>query len=188
LTCKVAHGAMPLVAIGLVVDANSLPPIFLIIQFESRAISGGDEFCWGIAWQASQLAPGILLEERNIFIFKLHCLLGTISRTLYPVFSNPKAIVERNHGKVRRCLLLRGLSQLLCCFDKEFWDIGLDGKLFPSGRIPLFISIQHNRSQGRRHSDPTTFVGFESQASAIVWSIAVSVLLTVQFLTWFPLP
>jgi hypothetical protein len=77
---------MPLVAIGLVVDANSLPPVFLIIQFESRAISSGDEFCWGVARQASQLAPGILLEEKNIFIFKLHGLLGTIFRTLYRVF------------------------------------------------------------------------------------------------------
>ncbi len=81
-TCKGVHGAMPLVTIGLVVEANSLLPVFLINQFESRAISSGDEFCWGVARQASKLALGVLLEERNIFIFKLHCLLGTISRTL----------------------------------------------------------------------------------------------------------
>ncbi len=126
------------------VDTNSLPPVFLVIQFESRAISSRDEFCWGVAWQASKLAPGVLLEERNIFIFKLHCLLGTISRTLNHVFSNPKEIVECNHGMVRCCLLLGGFSQLVCCFDEEFRDVSLDGKLFSSGRVPLPISIQHN--------------------------------------------
>ncbi len=93
--------------------------------------------------QSWPLAPGVLLEERNIFIFKLHCLFGTISRTLYRVFPNPKEIIKRNHGKVRCCLLLRGFSRLVCCFNKEFQDVGLDGKLFPSGWVPLLISIQH---------------------------------------------
>jgi hypothetical protein len=39
---------------------------------------------------------------------------------------------------------MRGFSRLVCCFDEEFRDVGLDGTLFPSGWIPLPISIQHN--------------------------------------------
>ena len=48
-TCKSAHWVMPLVAIGLVIDANALPPVLLIVLFESHAVGCGNEFRGGVA-------------------------------------------------------------------------------------------------------------------------------------------
>ncbi len=51
-------------------------------------------------WEAAELAPSILFEEGQILVFELYCLLGSISRPLDRVLSDPKEVVEGYHHEV----------------------------------------------------------------------------------------
>ncbi len=89
--------AVPLVAIRFMVNTHTLPPVFLVIQFLRCTVHRCDEVIWSITGEAAKLATGVLLEERHIFVLKLHRLLGVVAQALHRVLANPEEVIECNH-------------------------------------------------------------------------------------------
>jgi hypothetical protein len=132
---------MPPLAVGFVVDTYSFPPILLIIQLQSGAVSHQNEICSSVAWEAAELATSVLFEEGHILIFELHCLLGFIPGTLDSLFSYPKEIIECYHCEVRHCPLYFCRPRLVRCCGEKFGNVQLYRQLLPSGWVHLPVSI-----------------------------------------------
>ncbi len=60
------------------------------------------------------------------------------------VFAYPEEVVECNHCQIRGRPLALHSSVLVCRFDKEFGNVGLDGELLARGRVDFSISVQHD--------------------------------------------
>ncbi len=138
---KSADWAMPPLAVGLVVYTYPFPPVLLIVQHQHGTISCQNEICSSVAWEAAELALGILFEEGHILVFELHCLLGIIPRPLDHAFSNPKEVVESYHCEVSRCPLYFCRPWLLRRCDEKFGNIRLYWQLFLNGQVHLPVAI-----------------------------------------------
>ena len=65
------YGAKEFLAIGLVINADPFPLVFLVVQFHCCPVCCCYER-WGcIAWEASEFPVLILFEERDVLVFEL---------------------------------------------------------------------------------------------------------------------
>jgi hypothetical protein len=99
------YRAKEFLAIGLVINADPFPPVFLVVQFHCCPVCGCDER-WGcIVWEASEFPVLILFEERDVLVFESDRLFCFVVCPLYCVLTDTQEVVESDKCEVPNCLV-----------------------------------------------------------------------------------
>ena len=91
-----ADRAMNRFAIRLLMDADSFPTVFLVIEFQSCTVGGQDKVVRRSFWEASELPCPRFLIEGDVFQFELDRLFRIVSFSLDGVFSDSQEIIKRD--------------------------------------------------------------------------------------------
>ena len=95
-----SNRAEEVLAVGLVVDADPFPPLFLVVELHCCSVRSCDERRGCILQEASVFPVLILLEEGDVLVFELDRLLCFIACPLYCVFPDAQEVVEGNKCEV----------------------------------------------------------------------------------------
>ena len=95
-----SDGAEEFLAVGLVVNTDPFPPVFLVVELHCCPVYGCDERRGCISLEASEFPVLILLEEGDVVVFELDRLLCFIACPLYCVFPDAQEVVEGDKCEV----------------------------------------------------------------------------------------
>ncbi len=80
--------AMNPFAISLLMDSDSFPPVFLVIEFQSCTVSGQNKAVRRGFWEAPELPCPRFFVEGDVFQFELDRLFRIVSFPFNSVFSD----------------------------------------------------------------------------------------------------
>ncbi len=100
-----SDGAEEFLAVGLVVNTDPFPPVFLVVEFHCCPVHGCDERRGCISLEASEFPVLILLEEGDVLVFELDRLLCFVACPLCCVFPDAQEVVEGDKCEVPDCLV-----------------------------------------------------------------------------------
>ena len=95
-----SNGAEEFLAIGVMVNTDPFPPVFLVVEFHCCPVRGCDERRGCILLEASEFPVLILLEEGDVLVFELDRLLCFIACPLYCVFPDAQKVVESDKCEI----------------------------------------------------------------------------------------
>ena len=100
-----SNGAEEFLAVGLEVDADPFPPVFVVVELHCCPVRGCNERRGCIPLEASELPVLIRLEEGDVLIFELDRLLCFVACPFYCVLPDVQEVVEIDKCEVPDCLV-----------------------------------------------------------------------------------
>ncbi len=171
--------AMNRFAICLLMDTDSFPPVFLVIEFQCCTIGGQNKAVRGGFWEATELSCPHFFLEGDVLQFELDRLFCIVSFPFNSVFSDSHEVIKR----------VWAVPDSPYPISTRNWGTSVSmGSIFLVGGSSLpYPSIMIWRA-GRNFSEPIILVGLFPTALDIVCPTAVIALVTVAAWTCRPRP